>query len=164
MTTLVDALNGGKVALFVDTPTGMLFVGGQTAHSKNISFEHIDISNKAHPEQRIFLEGEGRKLADITGEVIFSTDTAYEFMVAKADSKEKFRLIVRNVDNLQAVDSFDVVVTAIGDNPTANTAYASSITLSNTEDFSIKINYVKLLTSDSDNLFTSNNEQIYVKE
>ncbi len=164
MTSLVDALNGGKVALFALLPTGQLFLGGQTAHSKSLTYELIDISNKAAPNDREFLEGEGRKLADVTSEIIYSSDVAFQFLLDKAESKEKFLLQVRNVDNQASeVDEFTVMVTAISDNPTANTALSSSITLSNTEDFSVNINYSLFIPLGSDSLIDTNGQTFNVR-
>ena len=142
-----------------------MFIGGQTAHSKSLTFEPIDISNKACPEQRIFLEGEGRKTADVTGEIIYSTDAAYQFMLARATDKLSFELQIRAVVNGDiTADQFTVFVTAIGDNPALNTAYATSITLSNTEDFTVKVAYSQLLTNDTLGLECANGAILFVPQ
>lgn len=163
MSNLVNALNGGKVALFVLDGSEWSFIGGQTAHSKSLTLEPIDISNKALPEDRCYLEGEGRKLAEVTAEILWNTDAAYQFMRSKADSKEFVDIQVRYADDLSRVDQFKVLVTSVSTPVEQNTAVTSSITLSNTSDFNIDLSYEALHVTTDGPLLTSNGEPIFVR-
>lgn len=140
MTSLAGVLNGSKVILLAETtPSVAILIGGQVSHSKNLVTEAIDISNKSLANVREFLEGEGKQTADIAGEIIFSTDTAYQFLLAQYDAKTDFFLQVRYGPSLNRVDRFEVRVTAISEPTEQNSALTSSVTLSSTEGFEINL-------------------------
>jgi len=164
MSSLADVLNGSKVILLAEiTPGVATLIGGQVSHSKNLTLEAIDISNKSLANAREFLEGEGRKTADIAGEIIFSTDAAFQFLLSQYEAKTDFNLQVRYGPSLDRVDKFKVKVTAMSDSPEKNTALISSVTLTSTEGFEIDIAFANFKTSAGDFFKTSAGEQFLVR-
>lgn len=165
MSGLADALNGGKVVIFAETITEgvYLLIGGQTAHSKNLTLEPIEISNKSLPGTREYLEGEGRKLADITSEILWSDDAAYQFLRQKYDDKEFVKIQIRYLDDLSRVDFYTVLITAISEPAEQNTAVISSITFSNTDEFTIEVALANFKTTSGDFFKTTNGNQFLVR-
>lgn len=141
MSNLANALNGGKVVLFGYDDNQWLFIGGQTAHSKSLTTEPIDISNKALPEERCYLEGEGLQTAEVTAEILWNTDSMYQFIRQKSDDKEFLDLQVRYTNDLSRIDQFRVLVTSVSEPTDQNTAVSSSITFSSTSDFDINLSF-----------------------
>ena len=164
MASLAGVLNGSKVILLAETaPNVAILIGGQVSHSKNLTTEAIDISNKSLANVREFLEGEGKATADITGEIIFSTDTAYQFLLAQYDAKTFFFLQVRYGPSLDRVERFKVMVTAISEPTEQNAALTSSVTLTSTEGFEINLAFATLKTLAGEFLKTTAGEQLLVR-
>ena len=164
MTSLAGVLNGSKVILLAETaPNVSILIGGQVSHSKNLTTEAIDISNKSLANVREFLEGEGKATADITGEIIFSTDTAYQFLLSQYDAKTFFNLQVRYGPSLDRVEIFKVMVTAISEPTEQNAALTSSVTLTSTEGFEINLAFATLKTLAGEFLKTTTGEQLLVR-
>ena len=164
MATLAGVLNGSKVILLAEiTPGVAVLIGGQVSHSKNLTTEAIDISNKSLANAREFLEGEGKSTADITGEIIFSTDTAYQFLLSQYDAKTFFNLQVRYGPSLDRVEIFKVMVTAISEPTEQNAALTSSVTLTSTEGFELNLSFATFKTSAGEFFKTSAGEQFLVR-
>lgn len=130
MTSLTGALSGTKVVVSIESAPlsgSYLPVPGETAHSLTQALEAIEISNKSDSDQRVFLEGEGRNLLDLTIEAINNTDAAYLLLYSNFDARTFPRL--RRTAGTRTITS-QYVITAISDNPSLNTGVADSFTLS----------------------------------
>ena len=139
MSNVNGMLNGGKVALYAEvTALNFVLIGGQTSHSVTQALAAIDVSNKNAPNDRCYLPGEGALTADVASEILFSDDTAYQFMLAAYQSRSKIRVIERRgSEALVPSNSITVMVTSIGDNPALNAAYSTSIALSSSDAFTV---------------------------
>ena len=87
---MAGELNGTDVVLAIETTPGggtYAAVGGLTANSLTLNNTPIDITNKSSASWRTLLAGEGLQTMDITGEMVFNTDTAFAQLKALALSK-----------------------------------------------------------------------------
>lgn len=135
MTTLVDVLNGTDVVILIDDGANFVLIGGQTSHSTNLALEPIRIDNKSAPGFRELLVGEGLKTAEVTSEILFSSDTAYELMVQKYEDKEFADLQVRYLEDLTRVHEIKVLITVMSEATEQNNAVTSSVTMMSTDAF-----------------------------
>lgn len=130
MTDLVGVKTGTKIIVEIETaPASGTFIAlaGETAHSMTQAFELIEIDNKTDGDVRVFLEGEGRKLLDLTIEAINNTDSSIALLYSNADAFT-FPKIRRTAGTRTLTCQY--AITAISDNPTMNTGLADSFTLS----------------------------------
>jgi len=134
-TSLVGVLNGTDVVILMDDGINFILIGGQTSHSTSLTFEPIAIDNKSAPRFRELLTGEGLKTAEVTMEVLFSTDAGYELMQQKFDDKEFADIQVRYLSDLTRVHEIKVLITAISEPVEQNSAVTSSVTMMSTDAF-----------------------------
>ncbi len=130
MSTLIGVQTGTKIVVEIeDAPDSGTYTAlpGETAHSLSRAFELIDISNKTDGDVRVFLEGEGRKLLDLTIEAINNTDPTYQLLDSNAEAFT-FPRIRRVAGGKTIISKYGI--TAVSDNPTLNTGFANSYTLS----------------------------------
>ena len=82
-------LNGTDCLLAIDVADNATFVGigGMTTNSLTLNNTAIDITNKGSSSWRELLGGEGLQAMDFTGEMVFSTDSAFDAMKTQALSK-----------------------------------------------------------------------------
>lgn len=99
-------VNGTKVFVAIEdssTPGTFNMVGGQTSHTLTLNNTPIDITNKGSNSFRELLESEGLQSIDLSLELVFNSDAAYQQMRARAQSKQS--------DNYQImIDATEVLV------------------------------------------------------
>ena len=130
MASITGALSGTKVFLEIEQvldAADYIQLPGETSHTLSDTLEAIEITNKSLADFREFLEGEGRRLLDVSIEAINNTATAYRLLYTAYDAKLFVRL--RRVAGTRTIIS-QYMITAISDNPSLNTAVADSFTLS----------------------------------
>lgn len=132
MSNISGAVSGTKVIVGVESaPDSGTYnpLPGETSHSLSDTLEAIDITNKSEADVRCYLEGEGRRLLELTIEAIHNDDGIISQLYTAYDSKTFIRcrrtIGTRNVTSLY-------MVTNISDSPGLNTAVTDSFTLSST--------------------------------
>jgi len=82
-------LNGTDCLLAIDVADNATFVaiGGLTTNGLTLNNTAIDITNKGSASWRELLGGEGLQAMDFTGEMVFSTNSAFDAMKTQALSK-----------------------------------------------------------------------------
>ena len=170
---LLGALSGSNTFIRVKTETDWLTIGGQISHTQTSSNTAIDITCKQNGGNRDILDGAGLQIMDVTSELIFSTDAAFDFMRAASVSRsiETYQ-IVKQVDNQSLVlDEFNAILSSWGENAADNDKVMASVTFTTNSDWSVAVQYEQLLvTADSgelgseDKVFTSNGAPIFVRK
>ncbi len=86
---MAGELNGTDCLLAIDVADNATFVaiGGLTTNGLTLNNTAIDITNKGSASWRELLGGEGLQAIDITGEMQFSTDSAFDAMKTQALAK-----------------------------------------------------------------------------
>lgn len=88
MTT--GAQNGTNIFLAVESTPGSgtyTMVGGQTSHTMTLNNTIIDITNKTSQQFRELLAEEGNQSIDISLELTFCSETAFDAVKAQARAK-----------------------------------------------------------------------------
>jgi predicted secreted protein len=74
-------VNGTKSLFKINTGSGQVVIGGEVTHSRTYNRESIDTTNKSSDQYRTMLDGdEGTKSLDISLDVLYSDDPAYQFL------------------------------------------------------------------------------------
>lgn len=84
--------NGTKVFVAIeDSPGAATFsaVGGQTSHTLTLNNNPIDITNKSSASFRELLAGEGLQSLDLSLELQYNSDTAYQQLRGMAANKSQ---------------------------------------------------------------------------
>ena len=138
MTNLADVLNGSKVALYAETTlNNYTFIGGQVSHSTSLTKELIDTSSKSLPNARCNMAGEGRLLSDVSGEILFSSDAAYQFLFAQYEAGNIFNILEKkDTAPLDPSLKIPVMISAFTESVEQNTSLKSSVSFVSSDSFS----------------------------
>lgn len=132
MSNITGAVSGTKVIIGVETTDNSgtyTDLAGETSHSFTDTVEAIDITNKSLADFRCYLEGEGRRLLELTIEGFHNDSTILQRLYTAYDTRSFIRC--RRVLGSRTIIS-EYMVTGITDNPSLNTAVSDSFTLSST--------------------------------
>lgn len=122
MATPAGVVSGTKVIVAVAGTA----LEGEQSHSLTDTLEAIDITNKSDADVRTFLEGEGRRLLDLTIEALDSAGVQFRALFTAFDAKALIS-VARTVGT-RTVTS-DYMITGISDSPGLNAAVVTSFTL-----------------------------------
>ncbi len=161
---LLGALSGSNTFIRVKTATDWLTIGGQTSHTQTSNNTAIDITCKQNGGQRDILPDAGLQSMDVTSELIFSNDTAFNFMKAASISRsiETYQIIKGNTGDL-VLDEFNAIVVSFAETAADNDKVTASVTFNSSSDWSIASQYEQLLASDGP-LLTNNGAPIFVRK
>ena len=131
MSNIDGAINQTKVALYAETSAGVFtFIGGQLQHSHSRSLKAVDITNRSLGEARVLLSGAGAKDQSISGDILYSNDTAYQFMLAAYNSKSFVNLIIKyDLSPINPTDRVPYLITSINESAGQNAALTSSLSM-----------------------------------
>ena len=129
-TSITGAVSGTKIIIGIESaPDSGTYnpLPGETSHSFSDTLEAIDITNKSLADFREYLEGEGRRLLDLSIEGIHNSSAIVAQLFDAYDNKTFIRcrrtIGTRNV-------TCQYMVMSISDNPSLNTAVSDSFSLS----------------------------------
>lgn len=136
MSNLTGAVSGTKVILGIGTGLGIGVstapydpLPGEVSHSISDTVELIDITNKSLADFRCYLEGEGRRILDLTVEVIHNDDAILQRLFDAFD--QKLSVSIRRTIGTRIITS-NYMVASNSDSPGLNTAVNDSFTLNST--------------------------------
>ena len=131
MSNIDGSISQTKVVLYAETAENVFtMIGGQLQHSHNRSLKVVDITNKSLGESRILLSGAGAKDQDISGDVLFSSDAAYQFMLNAYDSVLFVNMLIKyDTSPLNPLDKVPYLITSIGESAGQNSALTSSLSM-----------------------------------
>jgi predicted secreted protein len=164
---LDGALSGSNVFLRVSTNLGWLIIGGQLTHTTTEANASIDVTCKHQGHNyRTLSDGEGLKTLDVSGQLIFSTDTAFDYIKAAFTngSIERFQ-VVRNTigeatDNVQ---EFHAKITAWNETAPDNDKTTADVTLNSSEAWEDGLSFEAFFASTDGQFITANNQDFYVR-
>jgi len=165
----IQALNGSDVFIrvFNQNADAWQIVGGQLTHSESLTNQPIDVTHKQNGNVREFMDGEGLRTLDLTLDVIFSTDVAFDYIKQSFVDKtiERYEIINGLSDEGDAgtVDFFSSMVTAFAETSPDNDKTSASVTFTSTSVFAQELTYQQFQTVLLEDFHTSNSEQFLVR-
>lgn len=166
MATLSDVLNGSDVFLRVKTASRWLIIGGQLSHSQTKTNAPIDITHKQNGSVRDVLVNEGLQTMEVSSELIFSTDTAFDFIKTSASSKsiELFQVVRGTINGVaDNVDEFSAMISSFVETSPDNDKHSAAVTFMSSGAFVEELTYAQFLTSTSDRFLTSDSDLFLVR-
>lgn len=136
MSNLTGAVSGTKIILGIGTGLGIGVstapydpLPGEVSHSITDTVELIDITNKSLADFRCYLEGEGRRILDLSIEAIHNDDAILTRIFDAFDQKKS--ISIRRTIGARII-TCNYMVAGNSDNPGLNTAVNDSFTLNST--------------------------------
>ena len=131
MSNAAGNINQTKVILYAETSSNVFeLIGGQLSHSYSKSLSTVNITNKSLGEARLLLSGAGAIDNSLSGEVLFSTDSVYQFMVAAFESRSFVNMLIKeDTSPLVAGNKIPYLITNIGKGAAQNGAFTASLSL-----------------------------------
>ena len=164
---LSGVLNGSDVFLRVKVADGRwLTIGGQTSHTESKSIAAIDITCKQSGGFRELMEGEGLKTLDVSSELVFSTDEAFDYV--------KNSLLNGSINTYQAVrgaisgtgstvDEFSAMITSFVETSPDRDKVTANVTFVSSGAWLDGLSFSQFLTVGGDTFKTSNGELFLVR-
>ena len=164
---LTGALNGSAVFLRVKTGSQWLTIGGQLSHTATQSNTPIDITCKQQGHSfRELLDTEGLKTFDVSGQLIFSTDAAFDYVkTASANQSIETFQIVRGTIGAATDDvmEFKAKVTSWSEASPDNDKTTADITLTSSEEWEDGLQFEQFFSSGGEEFLTSDGDKVYVR-
>jgi predicted secreted protein len=160
---MTEAFNGTDIIIRVKTASQWLTCGLQLTHTVTETNTGIDVTWKGSGSWREILDEEGLQTIDVSSEIIFSNDAAYEYLRAAARSKSIVDLQILNGTGVVDGDSFKMYVTSVGDNAPDNDKTTTTVNFQSTEPATFDNTYDRFLTSDGEFFVTSDGDNFYVR-
>lgn len=164
---LAGALNGTLVYVRVRTGSQWLTVGGQLSHSVNSKHSSIDITSKQQGQSyRELLNAKGLKTLDISCQLIFSTDTAFDYMKAAhlAGTIELFQVVRSTIgqatDNIQ---EFSAKISSWNEVYPDNDKSTVDVTLESSGSWVDNVKFESVFASTDGQFITSNSDNFLVR-
>ena len=164
--SLSDVLNGSDVFLRVKTGSQWLIIGGQTSHSQTKSNSAIDITHKQNGNVREVKSNDGLQIMDVSSELIFSTDAAFDYVKTSAGSKsiELFQVVRGSLNGTaDNVDEFNAMITSFVETSPDNDKQTASVTFMSSGQWFESLSFSQFLTSDLDTFKTSDGDLFLVR-
>ena len=163
---LSGILNGSDVFLRVKTGSQWLIIGGQLSHSQTKSNAAIDITCKQSGGFRDLMGGEGLQTMDVSSELIFSSDEAFDYIKETALNKSVNTFqVVRGAlggtgDN---VEEFNAMITSFVETSPDNDKVTASVTFLSSGAWIGNLSFSQFLTVDGDTFKTSTGDLFLVR-
>lgn len=165
---LSGAINGSSVFLRVKTASEWLTIGGQLSHTSTESNSAIDITSKQQGHSyRVIADTEGLKTLDISGELIFSTDEAFDFVkdAFNSGSIELYQIVRGDIaSETEDVTETLAKVTSWAETAPDNDKTTANITLMSSEAWQEELEFEAFFASVDGQFITSDNQDFYVRE
>jgi len=163
------AFNGTDVFIRVNNGVSWFPLGGQLSHTETLTNNLVDITNKiGSPKYRELLPDEGLQMVDYTVEVIFCSQTGFDYVRSLAGNKgqAKFQVVRGTVPAEPIPIELTLQVQSFADTSTDGEALKGTINLLSSDLFEWDANYVydNFITSDAKNFLTSVGETFYVRQ
>ena len=163
---LSGILNGSDVFLRVKTGSQWLIIGGQLSHSQTKSNAAIDITHKQNGSVREVMVNEGLQTMEVSSELIFSTDAAFDYIkTATTDKTIELFQVVRGTlsgagDN---VDEFNAMITSFVETSPDNDKQTAAVTFMSSGAWFESLSFSQFLTVGGDTFKTSNGDLFLVR-
>ena len=164
--SLSGVLSGSDVFLRVKTGSQWLTIGGQLSHSQTQNVSPIDITCKQGSGWRDIMSGQGLQTMDVSSELIFSSDAAFDYVKTSALSKsiELFQVVrgslTGSADN---VDEFNAMITSFAETSPDNDKHTASVSFISSGAWFNGISFSQFLTVGGDTFKTSDSDLFLVR-
>ncbi len=163
---LTGAFNGSSVFLRVMNGSDWLTIGGQMSHSTTENNASIDITSKQNGYSfRDLQDLEGLKTFDVTGELIFNSDTAFDFCKDAYVNKSinLFQVVYGDITNGGNVTEFKAMVVSWSEASPDNDKMTASITLNSSEEWASELEFEQFNADVDGEFFTSTGQPFFVR-
>jgi predicted secreted protein len=162
---LSGALSGSDVFIRVKTASDWLTVGGQLAHTSTESNSPIDVTCKQNGHTfRDLLEDKGLKTFDVSAQMIFSTDEAFDYVKSAFVGKtiELFQVVKGGLET--DVTEFNAMVTAFNEDAPDNDKTTADVTFTGSSRWFAELSFEGFFASTDGQFFTSTNQPFFVRK
>ena len=163
---LSDVLSGSDVFLRVKTGSQWLTIGGQLSHSQTKNTAPSDITCKQNGSVRDIMVGEGLQTMDVSSELIFSSDAAFDYVKTSAMNKsiELFQ-VVRGALTASAsnVDEFNAMITSFAETSPDNDKQTAAVSFISSSVWFEALSFSQFLTVGGDTFKTSDSDLFLVR-
>ncbi len=163
---LSGAFNGSSVFLRVMNGSDWLTIGGQMSHSTTENNSSIDITSKQNGHSfRDLQDIEGLKTFDVSGELIFNNDVAFDFLKAAYTNKSinLFQVVYGDVTVSGNVTEFKAMVSSWGEASPDNDKMTASVTLNSSEQWYEGLEFEQFNAAVDGEFFTSTGQPFFVR-